>query len=279
VGLSRDLSQVFVWNLDSITRSLAKIGLACQFVGAFSGEAAAAPLTVAVQLGDPDQRLLDDLRLCQTELLEQPDNGALLFRAGVLLSQLGRDTEARESFTRAVEGGAYYRAPIELAACEIRLGHWVEGLAILERTLAAPGLIPRQSAALHNLIAWYLNLAPAEYRDPQRALASVHKALELGTERIRYLDTLGLALYRQHELPLAIETLRNCLRTAAMPDFDLYVLALCYQAAGEARRAADFTSRADYLLDLQAESIDRQRRAELLSLREEYVRGLAPSSE
>jgi len=170
-------------------------------------------------------------------------------------------------------------APIELSACEIRLGNWKEGLAVLERELADPGLSPARSAILYNQIAWHLSLAPPEFRDPKRAIVFVHKALELDAERIPYLDTLGLALYRQRELPLAIETLRSCLRTAVRPDFDLYVLALCFQATGEARRAADFASRADYLLDLQAESIDRQRRAELLSLREEYVRGLAPSSE
>src|SRR5262249_54796101 len=154
------------WNLNSVTQNLTKIGLASELAGASPGEAVAAPLTIAVQLGDPEQRLLADLNHWQEELQNQPQNGALLVRPGVTLSQLGRDAEARESFVCAIQGGASSAAPIDLAACEIRLGHWVAGLAVLERALATPGLLPGQAAALHNQIAWYLNLAPPEDRDP-----------------------------------------------------------------------------------------------------------------
>src|SRR5262249_31382894 len=131
-----------------------------------------------------------------------------------------------------------------------------------------------QQGLMYNALAWYLSLAPAECRNPQRALECAHRALELEPANLAYVNTLGLALHRQRESPLAIEALKLSLRGSSQPVFDLYGLALCHQAAGDARRAADFASRADYQFETHATEWSRQEQMELKWLRDEYLRGV-----
>jgi len=213
------------------------------------------------------------------ELSSQPGNGVFLFQLGSLLSQLGRDVEARDAFAGAVAGGAPFWPMVELAACEIRLERWAEGLAVFERAQAIPGLHPAQKAGLCNQIAWYLNLAPPEHRDPQRAVDCAQQALQLDPDGVRFLNILGLALYRRGQTTLAIETLRLSLPKSATPAFDLYALALAHQAAGDNRRAADFASRAEYLFETHSKTWTSQRRGEWERLREEYARAIKPAGE
>jgi tetratricopeptide (TPR) repeat protein len=136
-----------------------------------------------------------------------------------------------------------------------------------------------QTALLCNNLAWTLSLAPPEFRNPSQAVEFAHRALELEPANLNYFNTLGLALCRQGELPLAIETLKLSLRGSSMPIFDLYVLALCYQSAGNLRSAADHAARANYLFEAQEKTWNRHARMELQQLREEYARGLKPRNE
>jgi tetratricopeptide (TPR) repeat protein len=281
VGLYRDLHQFSTWDLDSLGHRLSRAGLRFELTEPGQREPVdgAAPLVVDIRLQDAHQPIEEELVSIRRDLEHQPGNAALLFRLGSQLSKLGCDTEARDALAGAVGNGNSFVPSIELAACEIRLGHWREGLARFEHALANPSLAPVQLAGLCNQIAWYLNLAPPDDRDPRKAVEYAQRALEFDPEGFHFLTILGMALYRQGELPLAIETLRHSLKNSPHPIFDLYGLALCYQAAGDQTRAADFRSRADYLFELRAESLESQRRVELQGLREEYQRALSPSLE
>ena len=101
----------------------------------------------------------------------------------------------------------------------------------------------------------------------------------LAPANLNFLNTLGMAFYRQGELSTAIEMLKITLRGSSQPAFDLYILALCYQALGDAALAADFASRAEYLLETQEKSLGRQQLDELLQFRREFHRPLVPGNQ
>jgi len=128
-------------------------------------------------------------------------------------------------------------------------------------------------------MAWYFSLAPAEYRDPQRAVEYAHRALALEPQNLNFVNTLGIALYQKGELPLAIEALKLSLRGSSQPVFDLYGLALCHQSAGDTRRAAQFAGRAAYLLETHRAEWGRQEHLEAQRLQEDYLRGVKPAAD
>ena len=130
---------------------------------------------------------------------------------------------------------------------------------------------------MYNALAWYLSLAPVDFRNPQRALECAHRALALEPGNLAYVNTLGLAFYRQGEFPLAVEALKLSLRGSSQPVFDLCGLALCHQRAGEARLAADFATRAEYLFTTHGADWSRQDQIEYERLRDEYQSGVKSS--
>ena len=234
------------------------------------------PLALEVHLEDPRERLLEELADRQKELQHRPQDGMLQLQIGRLLSRLERDTKARAALEAAMESGALFEGAIDLSACEVRLEHWTAALAVLERALSAPALSPAQQGLLSNALAWYLSLAPPGFRNPARAIDCVHRALEVEPDNLAYINTLGLALYRQGEPALASQALKISLRGSPAAFFDLCCLALCYQSSGESDIAADFASRADYLFETHREEWPRQERIEFQWLRAEYPQGVRP---
>jgi WD40 repeat protein len=274
-GITRDLQQLFVWDLESVAGRLTELGIDCALHSDRPADAVAgSSLALDIRLEDPEARLVDELTQRRDELQDRPGDVLLHLQIGRLLTRLGRDREALSALVAAVESGAALAAVLEQAACEARLAHWAEALAVLERTLAGPSLAPAQQGLVCNALAWYLCLAPPEFRNPQRALECAHRALELEPANLAYVNTLGLALYRQQELPLAIEALKLSLHGSSQPVFDLYGLALCQQAAGDARLAAEFATRAEYLFETHGTEWSRQEQIEMKWLRDEYRRGV-----
>jgi WD40 repeat protein/Tfp pilus assembly protein PilF len=269
VGISRDLYHLFVWDLAGASRRLAEIGAVSELFPAGAPEVdKAAALSLAIDPGDADQQLLDELARSRSALADRPADGELLLRTGRLLCRLGRDDEARPVFSAAITA-ALPAASIELAACEMRGERWEAALEVLDRALSQPALAPALSASLCNTLAWFLSLAPAELRDPQKALALARRAIELDPGNRKHLAVLGLAFYRLGEHSLAVETLKLSLRDSNSPVFDLYVLALCQRAMRDAGSAADYTSRAEYLRETHSAEWSVPQRAELQRIREE----------
>jgi serine/threonine protein kinase/WD40 repeat protein len=276
-GISRDLRQLFVWDVFAVEQKLQSIGIRCDLTPPDARTAGAQRISLEVQTDIADDRLIDDLAVATEAAQAQPDNGDLQWRCGRLLARLQRLAEARDALTRAVARGAPRAALIELAACDVQLNHWAEGIALIERVLTEPALSPADTAALSNTLAWYLGLAPPELRDPPKSLQYVHRALQFAPANLAYINTLGLALYRQGELATAIETLKVSLRGSSDPMFDLYLLALCHQARGELAMAADYAARAEYLFGQQELSLSRQQRGELLQFRHEFQNPATPT--
>ena len=274
MGISRDLYQLFVWDLAAVARSLKTLGADREFpvLGAWD-EAAAPQLSLRVLLPDERERTVAELTECESALQATPREPMLQLRHGRLLRQLERDCEAREALAGAVERDAPVEASIELAECEIRLQHWTQGLAVLEKALTRDTLSRKDAANLSNEIAWHLSLAPPEGRSPATAVEYAHRALQLEPANLNYLNTLGFALFRRGELPSAIETLKLSLHGSSLPALDLYLLALCHQRAGDGQRAQDCADQAEYLFETHGETWRRQVRLELLQFRQEFERG------
>jgi serine/threonine protein kinase/WD40 repeat protein/tetratricopeptide (TPR) repeat protein len=94
--------------------------------------------------------------------------------------------------------------------------------------------------------AWRLITGPLAERDPPAALKIAQKAVDLVPHEAAYLNTLGVAQYRNRLYSEAIVTLEKSL---ALSDgrsdaYDLFFLAMCHQQLGDPVRARDCFDRA-----------------------------------
>ena len=133
-----DLFQMFAWNLHAVEQNLKSIGVECDLCDPENDASSPQLLSLDVHLEDTDERLLAELAECKQALAAQPDNGALALRYGRLSAQLGHLPEAARTHSNSALSRSA-PAPLvsaELAACEVRLERWAEGLAVLVRALA-----------------------------------------------------------------------------------------------------------------------------------------------
>jgi serine/threonine protein kinase/WD40 repeat protein/Tfp pilus assembly protein PilF len=116
-----------------------------------------------------------------------------------------------------------------------------EALAALRQAVQAD---PKHALA-HNNLAWQLCIGPKELRNPKEALASARKAVELD-DRALYINTLGVALYRNDEFAQAVPVLERSLSASKgeSDGFDLFFLAMCHHRLRDAARAKDHYDRA-----------------------------------
>jgi WD40 repeat protein len=117
----------------------------------------------------------------------------------------------------------------------------------------------------NNNLAWLLVTGPIELRDAQSALPLARKAAEKEPKNAFYLNTLGVALYRNGQYAEAISVLQKSLAASrgSCDGFDLFFLAMCHHWLGQAAKAKDCYDRAlnwvkknrfssDWLADLAA---------------------------
>jgi WD40 repeat protein len=112
-----------------------------------------------------------------------------------------------------------------------------EALAVLRQAIQTD---PSHAPAYNNL-AWLLLAGPKELRDAKAALPLARKAVELAPAEGFYLNTLGVALYRNDKVPEAALVLEKSLAAGRgqADAFDLFFLALCHAHLGDAARARD----------------------------------------
>ncbi len=152
--------------------------------------------------------------------------------------RIGRYAEAAEDLTAVL---AYFPEDAELyekrAACFAAMGDKAREAA--DRAAAAK-FVPRSPEGL-NYRAWQLLTGPHANRDPQRALELSQKAVELEPDHADYLNTLGVALYRNDRFTEAIRTLEKSLKAGKGESdaFDLFFLAMSHAKVGDAARAKD----------------------------------------
>ncbi len=102
---------------------------------------------------------------------------------------------------------------------------------------------PSASAFQYNNVAWNLATGPLASRDPAQALVLARKAVALSPEDTIYLNTLGVAQYRNGNYADAIATLEKSLAASNgnTDGFDLFFLAMARHRLGQIAQArADF---------------------------------------
>jgi serine/threonine protein kinase/WD40 repeat protein/tetratricopeptide (TPR) repeat protein len=111
--------------------------------------------------------------------------------------------------------------------------------------LKAQQLEPEDAQLLDNQ-AWRLLTDPPAQRDAVAALKLAQKAVNLAPNAAAYLNTLGVAQYRNEQFPEAIATLEKSLsqRQGQSEAYDLFFLAMCHQKLGQPTRARDCYDRA-----------------------------------
>jgi tetratricopeptide (TPR) repeat protein len=113
---------------------------------------------------------------------------------------------------------------------------------LLERAIA----LDPESAQAHNQLAWLLTTGPDELRDAAAALTHARHAVDLEPDNGAYINTFGVALYRNAEYGQAISMLERSLEKNRQQSgaYDQLFLALCYQALGDATAAGRFLAEA-----------------------------------
>jgi tetratricopeptide (TPR) repeat protein len=213
----------------------------------------------------------------QLALLSRPESYAVRMNRGLCLVHLGRVKEAIPEFTAAARArpedhrATYQRAQLytrlgqydkaaedltavlrrfpgdadlyeERAACYAKLGDKVKEAA---DWAAAVKLLPGTAPGLNNR-AWRLVTGPPAQRDPKRALELIRKAIEIAGDEQQYLNTLGVALYRNGRWTEAMAALEKGLAAGKgkADAFDLFFLAMCHARIGEAGQARECFDRA-----------------------------------
>ena len=150
----------------------------------------------------------------------------------------------------------------------IRSGNHAQALANLRRAIQ----LDPENAGTQNNLAWYLLAGPESLRDPKEALPLARRAVELASDASRplYLNTLGVALYRNGRYAEALATLEESLAAGkgASDGFDLFFLAMCHAQLGDAAKAKDCFDRAVKWVE-QKQDLPTEHIAELSQFRTE----------
>lgn len=93
-----------------------------------------------------------------------------------------------------------------------------------------------------NNLAWMLVAGPVAVRDAKAAVSMAEKAVQLAPTNAMYVNTLGVAYYRDGQFRKAIDTLRPNLERQddASLAFDLIFIAMAHHQLGETDRARDY---------------------------------------
>ena len=97
-----------------------------------------------------------------------------------------------------------------------------------------------------NNLAWVYVAGPKQLRNPAKALPLAKRAVRLAPQQSLYLNTLGVAQYRNQQYKEAVATLEKSLAAGngRFDAFDLFFLAMCHHRLGDAAKAKDCFDRA-----------------------------------
>jgi WD40 repeat protein/tetratricopeptide (TPR) repeat protein len=166
------------------------------------------------------------------EVLKQGENDAARYRRAEASQRLGRHREAIGDFTALLS-----RYPSDSRLYQRRAD---SHQALDEHTKAtadrakAVELVPNQPEVL-NKAAWRLVTGPPGARDLGRGLEYAERAVQLTPTNSLYLNTLGVAQYRNAMYKEAAATLEKSLAQGKgeFAAFDLFFLAMCHARLGD----------------------------------------------
>jgi tetratricopeptide (TPR) repeat protein len=106
--------------------------------------------------------------------------------------------------------------------------------------------LPSATALSLNNLAWQMVTGPVELRDPARGLKLVQLALQKEPNNSHYVNTLGVAQYRNGLYQEAIVTLERslALSNGGSDAYDLFFLAMCHARLKESKKAHECIDRA-----------------------------------
>jgi serine/threonine protein kinase/WD40 repeat protein/Tfp pilus assembly protein PilF len=125
-------------------------------------------------------------------------------------------------------------------------------------------------APAHNDLAWILVAGPENLRDAKEALTLAERAVRLAHDERFYLNTLGVAQYRNGQDREAVLTLEKSLARSQgdYDGFDLFFLAMCHARLGDPAKAKDCFVRAGRWTESQ-KNLDAKHVEELKAFRAE----------
>jgi serine/threonine protein kinase/WD40 repeat protein len=196
-----------------------------------------------------------------TEILQPQTNGNSASNASPLIVALDAGNSLQQ-----LEAAALLRAA--------RATSREKALGLFQR---AATLDPKNAVA-HNQLAWLLATGPQELRNAQLSLEHARRAVELEPENSAYINTLGVALYRNALYGEALPALERSLELNREQSgvYDLLFLALCYQAQGDATRARRFFDEARSWADAHRARLPENWQQELARLLNEAHAIVAP---
>jgi eukaryotic-like serine/threonine-protein kinase len=226
-------------------------------------EVAAYTVALALQPANPQAlfrrgRTLQQLKLSEEAVADltqalalRPGHGETLHFRAHAFEDLGRWADAETDFTAALDHSPANAHFLDRRGrCRLQLGRLADGVTDLERSLAVKANQPelrRFLATTCNNRAWVMLTGPEAGRDPDAGLVYAHKAVDLFPRQHFYLNTLGVALYRNGRYLEAVTALENSLAAGQgqYASFDLYFLAMTHAKLGHAAEARDCFHRAE----------------------------------
>jgi serine/threonine protein kinase/WD40 repeat protein/tetratricopeptide (TPR) repeat protein len=176
-------------------------------------------------------------------LREQPGHLHALWARGESLQRLGRHAEAVEDLTALLK---FFPEDADLYEQRARSYDAVNDRTHADADRKKAAEIARNSPQVLNNQAWHLLTGPAAQRDPVRGLELAKEVVERAPDQQVYLNTLGVAQYRNGLYGQAIATLEKSLHAGKeqFAAFDLFFLAMCHARLSNGTQAKDFYNRA-----------------------------------
>jgi tetratricopeptide (TPR) repeat protein len=174
----------------------------------------------------------------------RPFNIGIMMERGDLYAKRGLWSEAAAYYaTKAKQYPELAQAHFELGVVLARQAKFGEAVTEYREAIR----LQPDDVGFHNALAWLLVIcADPQFRDPQQAVASAKKAVQLAPQDGNLWNTLGVALYRAGQFAEAITALERSFRaqTAQNDACDLFFLAMCHHRLGDVAKARECRERA-----------------------------------
>ena len=176
-------------------------------------------------------------------LREQPGHLDALEARGESLQRLGRHAEAVADLTALLK---FFPEDADLYEQRARCYDALNDRSHADADRKKAAELVRNDPGQLNGRAWRLLTGPPDEHDPVRALELAKMIVERMPDAHEYLNTLGLAQYRNGLYRESIATLENSLKAGKgqFDAFDLFFLATCHAKLGDSLKARDCFDRA-----------------------------------